>query len=47
MWELALPFGADRDHEYCNPIDKVFHKKYVEGSRDFQGVILGDIVGIH
>ncbi|KAJ4955189.1 hypothetical protein NE237_011972 [Protea cynaroides] len=30
MWELSLPIGADRDHEYCNPVVKGLSESDIE-----------------
>ncbi|KAF9614862.1 hypothetical protein IFM89_020959 [Coptis chinensis] len=43
MWELALPAGSDRDHEYCNPrFDGGFKENINLLSRCFVSVRGGD-----
>jgi len=46
MWELSLPIGVDRDHEYCNPTggggSKLIEKIRVLGWRIFVSGSDGD-----
>jgi acetyl esterase/lipase len=48
-WELALPIGVDRDHEYCNPmveidVDEKFDKIKDQGWRLLVSVNGGDLL---